>query len=184
MLVKSAAPPAQAVQRIGASPSVPAGATPSGSTIRACHHPVSPIQGEPKKLGHRVGKTTIATTREDRGVQPSPDRPTSWRTFLKAHADVICGADFFTVEVWTKRGLGTRYVLLVIQHATRRIEIAGVTTHPNAEFMSQVARNLTDQVDDFLRRQRYLIIDNDSLFTKQFDSILDAAGVTVMRTAI
>jgi len=72
------------------------------------------IQGELKKLGHRVGKTTIATTLKDNGIQPSPDRPTSWRTFLKAHADAICGMDFFTVDVWTKRGLVTHYVLLAI----------------------------------------------------------------------
>ena len=142
------------------------------------------IQGELKKLGHRVGRTTIAATLKDNGIQPSPDRPTSWRTFLKAHADAICGMDFFTVDVWTKRGLVTHYVLLAVQHATRRVEIAGVTTHPNGSFMAQVARNLTDQVDGFLRGQRFIVIDNAPSFTKQFDSILDAAGVTVMRTAI
>ncbi len=142
------------------------------------------IQGELKKLGHRAGKTTIATTLKDNGIQPSPDRPTSWRTSLKAHAHAICGMDFFTVDVWTKRGLVTHYVLLAIQHATRRVEIAGVTTHPNASFMAQVARNLTDQVDGFLHGQRFLVVDNAPSFTKQFDSILAAAGVNVMRTAI
>ena len=142
------------------------------------------IQGELKKVGHRVGRTTIATTLKDNGIEPSPDRPTSWRTFLKAHADVTCGADFFSVDVWTKRGIVTHYVLLVIQHATRRVEVAGVTTNPNAAFMAQVATNLTDRVDGFLRGQRFLIIDNDSLFTKQFVGILDAAGVQVVRTAV
>ncbi|MCK5940957.1 MAG: integrase core domain-containing protein [Planctomycetes bacterium] len=142
------------------------------------------IQGELKKLGHRVGRTTIATTLKDNGIQPSPDRPTSWRAFLKTHADVICGMDFFTVDVWTKRGLVPHYVLLAIQHATRRVEIAGVTTNPNTAFMAQVARNLTDQVDGFLRGQRFLVVDNDSLFTKQFVGILDAAGVRVVRTAV
>ncbi len=142
------------------------------------------IQGELKKLGHRVGKTTIATTLKDNGIQPSPDRPTSWRTFLKAHADAICGMDFFTVDVWTKRGLVTHYVLLAIQHATRRVEIAGVTTTPNASFMAQVARNLTDDVEGFLRDKKFLVLDNDSLFTKQFCSILGEAGCDVVRTAI
>ncbi|MCK5940956.1 MAG: integrase core domain-containing protein [Planctomycetes bacterium] len=92
--------------------------------------------------------------------------------------------DFFTVDVWTKRRLVTHYVLLAIQHATRRVEIAGVTTNPNASFMAQVARNLTDHVDGFLRGQRYLILDNDSLFTKQFVGTLGDAGVEAMRTAI
>lgn len=142
------------------------------------------IQGELKKVGHRVARTTISKTLKDNGVPPSPKRPTSWATFLKSHADVICGADFFTVDVWTRRGLVTHYVLLVIQHATRRVEIAGVTTNPNASFMAQVARNLTDSVDGFLRGQRYLILDNDSLFTKQFVGILGDAGVKVVRTAV
>ncbi|MFK7742701.1 MAG: hypothetical protein AB8H80_20480, partial [Planctomycetota bacterium] len=101
------------------------------------------IRGELKKVGHTVARTTIAKTLKDNGIAPSPDRPTSWKTFLKTHADVICGADFFTVDAWTKRGLVTHYVFFVIHHATRMVEIAGVTPHPNEEFMARVARNLT-----------------------------------------
>ena len=44
-----------------------------------------------------------------------------WRTFIRSHADVIAGADFFTSEVWTARGLLTHYVLFVIDHATRAV---------------------------------------------------------------
>lgn len=142
------------------------------------------IQGELKKVGHRVARTTIAKTLKDHGVPPSPKRPTSWRTFLKSHADVIAGADFFTVDAWTKRGLVTHYVLFVIHHATRMVEIAGVTTNPNGRFMAQVARNLTDGVDGFLHDRRFLVVDNDSLFTKQFCGILEDAGVRIVRTAV
>ena len=142
------------------------------------------IIGELKKVGHTVARTTIAKTLKDSGIQPSPDRPTSWRTFLKAHADVICSADFFTVDVWTKRGLMTHYVFFVIYHATRMVEIAGFTPNPGGNFMAQVARNLTDPVDGFLRDKKHLILDNDSLFTKQFCSILGDAGCEVVRTAI
>ena len=126
------------------------------------------IQGEPRKLGHRVARSTIAKTLRDHGMPPSPERPTSWSTFLKAHAEVIAAADFFTVDVWTKRGLVTHYVLFVINHATRVVEVAGITTRPNGEFMAQVARNLTDSVDGFLRDKRFLILDRDSKFTEQF----------------
>jgi putative transposase len=142
------------------------------------------IRGELKKVGHRVAKTTIATTLKNNGIAPSPDRPTSWSTFLKSHADVIAAADFFTVDVWTKCGLVTHYVLFVIHHATRTVQIAGVTPHPNSAFMAQVARNLTDSVDGFLRDMQFLVVDNDVLFTKQFCSILEDAGVEVTRTAI
>jgi len=142
------------------------------------------IKGEMQKVGHTVARTTIAKTLKDNGIAPSPDRPTSWKTFLKSHADVIAAADFFTVDVWTKRGLVTHYVLFVIHHATRAIHIAGVTPHPNSKFMAQVARNLTDSVDGFLRDMQFLIVDNDVLFTNQLSSILEDAGVQVVRTAI
>jgi putative transposase len=118
------------------------------------------IQGELKKLGHRVARSTIAKTLKEHGIKPSPDRPTTWRTFLRSHADAIAAADFFTAEVWTARGLVTHYVLFVIDHATRAVEIpAGITTNPDSAFMAQVARNLTDHVDGFLRDKRYLILD-------------------------
>jgi putative transposase len=141
------------------------------------------IRGELKKVGHCVAKTTIATTLKDNGIAPSPDRPTSWRTFLKSHADVIAAADFFTVDVWTKRGLVTHYVFFVIHHATRMVEIAGVTPNPGGSFMAQVARNLTDHVDGFLRDKKFLILDNDALFAKGFCGTLEDAGVRIVRTA-
>ena len=142
------------------------------------------IRGEMKKVGHTVARTTIAKTLKDNGIAPSPDRPTSWSTFLKSHAGVIAAADFFTVDVWTKRGLVTHYVFFVIHHATRMVEIAGVTPHPGGNFMTQVARNLTDHVDGFLRDKKFLILDNDALFAKGFCSILGDAGCEVVRTAI
>ena len=142
------------------------------------------IQGELKKLGHQVARSTIAKAMKEHGVPPSPDRPTTWRTFLQAHAGVIAASDFFTVDVWTKRGLVTHYVLFVIHHASRLVEIAGVTDHPDAEFMAQVARNLTDPVDGGLRDRRFLILDRDTKFTAQFRSVLEDAGVRVVQTAL
>ncbi len=141
------------------------------------------IEGELRKLNHCVGRTTIAKTLKEHGIPPTPERPTSWRTFLSSHAHLIAAADFFTVEVWTARGLVTHYVLFVIHHSTRAVHFAGVTTHPNAEFMAQVARNLTDCFDGFLLDKRYLIVDNDSLFTTQFKRILEDAGVQPVLTA-
>ena len=98
------------------------------------------IQGEQKKVGHNVARTTIANTLKAKVIAPSPNRPTSWKLFLKSHADVIAAADFFTVDVWTKRGLVTHYVLFVIHPATRAVEIAGVTTNPDGSFVARVAR--------------------------------------------
>jgi hypothetical protein len=63
------------------------------------------------------------------------------------------------------------------------MEIAGVTPNPDGNFMAQVARNLTDHVDGFLRDKKFLILDNDALFAKGFCSTLEDAGVWVVRTA-
>jgi putative transposase len=65
------------------------------------------IQGALKNLGHRVGRSTIARILRAHGIPPVPERPTSWQTFLRAHWGEIAGADFFTTEVWTCRGLVT-----------------------------------------------------------------------------
>jgi len=64
------------------------------------------------------------------------------------------------------------------------VTIAGITANPDGNFVAQVARNLTDQVDGFLRDKKYLILDNDALYTQQFVRILKDAGTKVVHTAI
>ena len=83
------------------------------------------IRGALKNVGHRVGRSTIARILQAQGIPPVPARPTSWETFLRAHWGAIAGADFFTTEVWTWRGLVTYYTLFVIELATRRVQIVG-----------------------------------------------------------
>ena len=108
------------------------------------------IQGALKNLGHGVARSTVAKVLKAHGIPPAPDRPTSWRTFLRAHWGAIAGADFFTTEVWTPRGLITYYTLFVIDLRSRRVHVAGSTPTPDAWFMAQAARRLTDAVDGFL----------------------------------
>ncbi|NOT29072.1 MAG: hypothetical protein HOP15_01345 [Planctomycetes bacterium] len=98
------------------------------------------IQGELKGLEHRVARSTIAKVLKENGILPAPERPTSWRTFLRAHWGRVAGMDFMTAEVWTPKGLETQHVLFAIDLKTRRVEIAGITPHPTEAFMTQVAR--------------------------------------------
>ena len=93
------------------------------------------IQGALKNVGHRVGRSTMARILKAAGVPPVPERPTSWQTFLRAHWGAIAGADFFTTEVWTWRGLVTFYTVFVIDLASRRVQIVGSTPHPDELFM-------------------------------------------------
>ena len=85
------------------------------------------IQGALKNLGHGVARSTVARVLKANGISPAPDRPSSWRTFLRAHWGAIAGADFFTSEVWTPRGLVTYYTLFVIDLPSRRVHVAGST---------------------------------------------------------
>jgi putative transposase len=76
------------------------------------------ICGELRKLGIRVGATTIRTLLRRHGLGPAPRRtgPT-WAQFLRAQADGVVACDFFTVE--TIR-LKTLYVLFFIHLSSRR----------------------------------------------------------------
>jgi putative transposase len=81
------------------------------------------IQGALKNLGYRVARSTVAAILRAEGMGPVPERPMSWRTFLAAHWGAIAAADFFTTEVWTARGLVTYYTVVVIELASRRVQL-------------------------------------------------------------
>lgn len=140
------------------------------------------IQGELKGLGHRVASTTIANVLKENGIRPAPEWPSSWRSFLRSHWGQIAAMDFFAVEVWTPMGLKTFHVLFAIDLKSRRAHIAGVTRSPNESFVAQVARNLTDIKNGFLREHRALICDRETKFTAKFKQILGNVGVQAVLT--
>jgi transposase InsO family protein len=140
------------------------------------------IQGALRNLGHRVAKSTIAKVLKEHGIKPAHDRPMAWKTFLKAHWGEVVGADFFTTEVWTSRGLVTFYTVFLIDLKTRRACIAGSTPNPGDEFMRQLARNLTDVVDGFLLGHRLLILDRDTKWSQAFTKVLEDFGIDVVWT--
>ena len=104
-------------------------------------------RGALANLGHRIDKLTVRHILRRHQMEPAPQRRKagmSWAQFLKLHWEVLAATDFFTVEVATWHGLVTYYVLVVMELATRRVQIAGITPHPTAAFMQQCARQLTD----------------------------------------
>ena len=141
------------------------------------------LQGALANLGYMVSSSTVANILKCQGFETAPERGkrTSWRTFLKAHWDVMAATDFFTVEVWTPKGLVTYYVLFVIHLSTRKVSIAGATPNPNSAFIMQIARNLTDEFDGFLRNHKFLIMDRDTKFTETFRNTLERASVEPVR---
>ncbi len=141
------------------------------------------IQGALANLGHKISDQTVGNILKEHGIEPAPERKrqTTWKTFIKAHWDVLAAIDFTTIEVWTKGGLVTYYLLFVMEVATRRIHFAGCTPNPDEPWMKQIARNLIDCEDGFLSGKRYLIMDRDTKFTEAFRTILEDEGVESVR---
>jgi putative transposase len=143
------------------------------------------MQGALANLGHVVGRSTIANTLKAHGLEPAPERngKTTWKEILVRHWDVLAAADFFSIEIWTRKGL-TRYIVLFLMDlSTRRLHVAGMASKANGLWMAQVARNYTDDVDGFLRTKRYLIHDRDPLYTAEFLAMLRGAGVQSVKLA-
>jgi hypothetical protein len=132
------------------------------------------IQGALSNLKHRIGRTSLVRLLREAGLDPSPERGnrTGWATFLKRHWDVLAAADFFDVEVWTSRGLVRYSILFVIDLATREEKIVHVGCQWSGEVMVQLARDLSDPIEGFLRGKRYLIVDRDPLYTRAFRELL------------
>src|ERR1019366_5477439 len=137
------------------------------------------IRGELASLGAKIAAPAVWEILKTNGIGPAPrrDGPT-WSQFLPSQAEAILACDFFTV------GLpgGTRaYVLAVMEHATRRIRILGVTLHPTGEWTAQQARNLLIDLSEQTQRVKFMIRDRGSSFTAAFDAVLAGAGIRTVR---
>src|SRR6266850_1632536 len=137
------------------------------------------LQAALANLGHFLAHNTIANILKRNGIDPAPERvrKTTWKEFLSRHWEQIVASDFFTVEVWTPSGLQRFVILFFIELSTRRVEIGGIARRANGLWMSQIARNLTDDVDGFFKGKRHLIHDRDPLYTKEFLSMPAEQGI-------
>jgi transposase InsO family protein len=133
------------------------------------------IHGELAGLGVKVAASTVWEVLKKAGIDPAPRRtgPT-WPQFLRSQAEAILACDFFTADLLN----GTQaYVLAVIEHATRRIRILGVTLHPTGEWTAQQARNLITDLGEQAHRVKFMIRDRGSNYTAAFDAVLADAGI-------
>ena len=141
------------------------------------------IVGAMANLGYRLSDQTVGNILQRHGIPPAPERKrtTTWADFIHTHMAVLAGTDFFTVEVLTLRGLVTYYVLFFIHIESRRVEVAGITPHPNEAWMKQIARNVTMDEWGFLDNCRYLIHDRDTKFTDSFRATVKSSHVEPLK---
>ena len=120
-------------------------------------------KGALSNLGREIARSTIAEILSRHGIETAPERgrKTTWKEFLRRHGELIVATDFFTVEVWTRRGLQRFMALFFIELSTCKVEIAGIAPEASGLWMSQIARSLTDAEAGVLTGKRYLIHDRD-----------------------
>jgi len=133
------------------------------------------IHGELAGLGVKVAASTVWEILKKAGIEPAPRRtgPT-WSQFLHSQAEAILACDFFTADL---PGGTQAYVLAVIEQATRRIRILGVTLHPTGAWTTQQARNLIMDLGEHAHRVKFMIRHRGPNFTATFDAVLADAGI-------
>src|SRR5690349_22533197 len=141
---------------------------------------VARIQGELRRLGHRVAASTIRKILRAHRVPPPAHRDESWSAFLRVGATLLA-TDFFHVDcVLTLQRL---YVAFVIETGTRRVHLLGITAHPTSSWATQLARNLAGQLEKAGHRFTHLIRDRDARFTAAFDAVFASIGISVLPAA-
>jgi putative transposase len=100
---------------------------------------------------------------------------------LRSQAHALLSADFIEINTLTRVQLS---VLVIIEHATRRIRILGATAHPTAAWTTQMARNLVMDLQEVSATVKYLIRDRDSRYTAAFDAVFADSGITITKTGI
>ena len=139
------------------------------------------IQGELRRIGHRVAASTIRKILRAHRIPPPSGHNQSWRVFLRAHAATLLATDFFHIDCALT--LTRLYVAFVIEHQTRRVHLLGVTRHPTGQRAAQPARNLAGELEKAGSRFTRLISDRDTKFTTAFDAVFASIGVTVLPIA-
>ncbi len=139
------------------------------------------VQGELVRLGHPIAASTVWQILHDAGIGPAPRRtgPT-WKQFLTAQARGIFAADFVHVDTVPLRRV---YALIVIEHGTRRLHLAGITANPDGAWTTQAARNLMMDLGQRAATAKFLIRDRAGQFTSSFDAVFTGEGIRILASA-
>ena len=146
------------------------------------------IVGELKKLALPVSRTSVRRVLAEEGILPDPQRHaprgvvTPWRTFVKAHANVIVATDFFCKTVWTPLGKHVAYGLVFIHLGSRKVLVSPGTYHPNEQWVLQQARNMTMWLEDEGLEIQFLLRDRDTKYSPALDRLVASEGAETIRS--
>jgi transposase InsO family protein len=136
------------------------------------------VQGELVKLCHPIAASTVWQILHAAGIGPAPrlSGPT-WKQFLTAQACGVLAADVVHVDTVLLRRI---YALIVIEHGTRRVRLAGITAHPDGGWTTQAARNFLMDLGQRATSVKFLIRDRAGQFTSSLDAVFTAEGIRIL----
>jgi putative transposase len=138
----------------------PAGAGRAGQARppdRRLHGVADPARGRDRSRARRAGPT--------------------WKQFLAAQARGILAVDFVHVDTVLLRRI---YALIVIEHGTRRVHLAGITANPDGAWTTQAARNVLMDLGQRTASVKFLVRDRAGQFTGSFDAVFQADGTRIL----
>jgi len=144
------------------------------------------IVGEFKKLGIRIGSSTVKKILKSAAVHPAPDKgfkkpAVPWTTFVHAHMDSMVGCDFFTKRIYTLRGVLMAYMLVFIHLGSRKVYCSPATFNPTGDWVMQQTRNANMWLDDMGVNPRFVIHDRDRKYPDEFKIFWKSEGVRCIR---
>jgi putative transposase len=141
------------------------------------------ILGELRKLGvGKVSRSTVVNLLKAHGLDSGPKRGEgTWDDFLRRHAATLWATDFFSQKVFTLGGFVNVFVLFFIHLGSRRVYLAGLTAHPDRQWVAQQARNVSMFFADEPVKPKYLIRAHDSKFAREFDDLLKSDGMETVK---
>lgn len=147
------------------------------------------IQGELKKLGIRIGATTISDILKRAGHHPIPKKGSGrpqgqWKQFINSHMDTLVATDFFCKPILTWRGWVDAYVLVFIHLGSRRVFMSPATFNPSEDWVLQQSRNVTMRFEDMGMKIRCLIHDRDTKYSQRFREFWKSEEVKCLRTPV
>ncbi len=141
------------------------------------------IAGTMQYLGFDISASTVRKILNDHGIVPDPERRKrgDWPQFLETQQFFTGATDFAQVEMLTPFGIVRQSLLFFMDIGKREVRFGGMAHNPDSNWTTQIARNMCDMFDGFMREKKYLIHDRDSLFNKRFDAIFESIGITIKR---